>query len=71
MSPPDDNVLAKIGRVTGRIAPGTVGEVMLPVRGGSEAFSAYAVEPEAVIAVGARVIVVEFEPPRTVSVQPY
>jgi len=67
----DNTVLAKVGRVTGRIAPGEVGEVMLPVRGGSEAYHAYAVDPAQVIAVGTRVLVIEFEPPRTVRVQSY
>ena len=67
----DQTVLAKVGRVTGRIAPGQVGEVMIPIRGGSEAFNAYALEPDTVIGVGSRVVVVEFEPPRTVRVQPY
>jgi len=66
----DDNVLAKVGRVTGRIEPGSIGEVMLPIRGGSEAFTAYGVD-DAVIKVGTRVIVIDFEPPRTVRVQPY
>lgn len=67
----DDTVLAKVGRVTGRIAPGSVGEVMLPIRGGSEAFNAFAVDGTEVIEPGARVIVIEFEPPRTVRVQRY
>ena len=66
----DEEVLAKVGRVSGRIEPGSIGEVMLPVRGGTEAFSAYGVD-DAVIQVGTRVIVIDFEPPRTVRVQPY
>jgi hypothetical protein len=65
-----DDVLAKTGRVTGRIAPGSIGEVVLPVRGGSEAFHAYAVEPGQVIESGTRVVVIEFEEPRTVRVMP-
>lgn len=67
---PDQTVLAKTGRVTGRVAPGTIGEVVLPVRGGSEAFHAYAIEPGQVIEAGTRVVVVEFEEPRTVRVSP-
>ena len=67
----DQIVLSKVGRVTGRVAPGLVGEVMIPIRGGSEAFNAFAIDPEAVIEVGARVIVIDFDPPRTVRVQPY
>jgi hypothetical protein len=62
----DDTVLAKVGRVTGRIAPRTVGEVMLPIRGGSEAFNACAVDESDVIEPGARVIVIDLEPPRAV-----
>ena len=67
----DQTVIAKVGRVTGRIAPGTVGEVMLSIRGGSEAFNAYAIDDGTVIEVGARVIVVEQDSSRTVRVQPY
>jgi hypothetical protein len=64
----DHVVIGKSGRVTGKIAPGAVGEVMLPVRGGSEAFHAYAEDGEATITVGSRVLVVEYFPPRTVLV---
>jgi hypothetical protein len=60
----------KIGRVTGRIGPGTLGEVMVPIRGGTEAFHAYASDGDESIAVGARVVVVEYLPPRTVVVTP-
>jgi hypothetical protein len=48
----DQAVVGKTGRVTGKIAPGLVGEVMLPVRGGSEAFHAYADDGQASITVG-------------------
>ena len=41
---------------------------MLPVRGGSEAYYAYADDPRESIEEGARVIVIEHEPPRTVIV---
>ncbi len=56
------------GRVTGRIAPGLVGEVMVRVRGGAEAFMAYAAEAGEQIPVGAIVVVLEYHPPRTVYV---
>lgn len=69
--PIDQDVISKVGRVSGRIAPGLVGEVMLPIRGGSEAFNAFAIDPTAVLERGSRVIVIEFEPPRTVRVDPY
>ncbi len=64
----DQEVTGKSGRVTGKIAPGLVGEVMVPIRGGSEAFHAYAEDGESTITVGTRVLVVEYFPPRTVMV---
>jgi hypothetical protein len=57
------------GRVTGRIGPGLVGEVLLPVRGGVEAFYAYAVDPDETIEMGAQVLVVDFAEPRSVYVE--
>lgn len=59
------------GRVTGRIGPGLVGEVMVRVRGGAEAFMAYAAEAGEVIAVGTIVIVMDYLPPRTVYVSAF
>jgi hypothetical protein len=56
------------GRVTGTVGPGLVGEVMVAVRGGSEAFLAYAVEPGERIESGTPVVVVDYQPPRTVWV---
>ncbi len=64
----DHDVVGKIGRVTGRVAKGTVGEVMLPVRGGVEAFYAYPADESETIDEGTRVVVVDYEPPRTVTV---
>jgi hypothetical protein len=63
-------MIGKIGRVTGKISPEGLGEVMVPVRGGSEAFAAYASEGASVIERGTRVVVVEYYPPRTVVVAP-
>ncbi len=63
-------MIGKQGRVTGRIAPGLVGEVMVAVRGGSEAFHAYSATPDQEIPKGAVVIVVEYHAPRTVYVEP-
>ncbi len=57
-----------MGRVTGTIAPGKLGEVMVQVRGGSEAFHAYAAEPDDELKTGTRIVVVEYYPPRTVVV---
>lgn len=61
-------VVGKQGRVTGRIGPGLVGEVMLEVRGGVEAFYAHSTIPDEVISTGSVVVVVEYFPPRTVYV---
>ena len=54
--------------MTGTIAPGRLGEVMVQVRGGSEAFHAYAADNDETIPVGSRIVVVEYYPPRTVVV---
>jgi hypothetical protein len=64
----DHQMVGKIGRVTGRIAPGVIGEVMVSVRGGTEAFHAYATDGEDVLQTGTRIVVVEYFPPRTVVV---
>jgi hypothetical protein len=66
----DQVMIGKVGRVTGTINPGKLGEVMVPVRGGSEAFHAYAVSGAETIHTGTRVVVVEYYPPRTVVVTP-
>lgn len=65
-----DRMIGKVGRVTGTIGPGRLGEVMIPIRGGTEAFNAYAAESSETIATGTRVVVVEYYPPRTVVVNP-
>jgi hypothetical protein len=64
----DQQVIGKVGRVTGKIAPGHIGEVMVPIRGGSEAFHAYATDSNDTIPPGTRVVVIEYFPPRTVVV---
>ncbi len=56
------------GRVTGRIGPGLVGEVIVQVRGGAEAFLAYPVTPGERIETGTQIVVVEYQAPRTVYV---
>lgn len=61
-------MIGKQGRVTGRIGPGLVGEVMVEVRGGVEAFYAYPQIPDEQFPVGSLVVVVEYLPPRTVYV---
>jgi hypothetical protein len=64
----DQKMIGRVGRVTGTIAPGRIGEVMIPIRGGSEAFHAYATDSDDTIPPGTRVVVVEYYPPRTVVV---
>ena len=64
----DHQMIAKMGRVTGTIAPGKLGEVMVEVRGGGEAFHAYSADNDETIPVGSRIVVVEYFPPRTVVV---
>ena len=61
-------MIGKMGRVTGTIEPGRIGEVMVSVRGGSEAFHAYSTDTEETIGRGTQVVVVEYFPPRTVVV---
>ena len=62
-------MIGKRGRVTGRVGPGLVGEVMIAVRGGAEAFYAYPADESSVIEIGQQILVVDFEEPRTVYVQ--
>ena len=63
-------MVGKEGRVTGTIAPGRIGEVMVSVRGGTEHFHAYAADSDDTINRGTRIVVVEYLPPRTVVVTP-
>lgn len=58
-----------IGRVTasGGIRPGRLGEVMVSIRGGVEAFFARDVDGGA-IEPYEEIVVIEYEPPRTVLV---
>ena len=67
MDSPDDEMVGKVGRITLGITPDHAGEVVLPVRGGTEAFTACSDEP---IAKYSRVVVVECLTGRTVSVTP-
>jgi hypothetical protein len=61
----DQDVIGTVGHVTLAIAPSRPGEVVLPVRGGTEAFTALSDET---IAKYSRVVVVECLTGRTVSV---
>jgi hypothetical protein len=61
-------LVGKEGRVTGKIGPGLVGEVMVPVRGGVEAFYAHPADSREEIPVGSIIVVIDYHPPRTVYV---
>ena len=63
----DESLLGKVGRVTVSIPADGPGEVLLPVRGGTEAFAAWCDEP---IARHRRVVVVEAISARSVFVTP-
>jgi membrane protein implicated in regulation of membrane protease activity len=63
----DQELVGTIGRVTLPITADRAGEVILPVRGGTEAFSALCDEP---IAKNTRVVVIECLSGRTVMVTP-
>ena len=64
----DDSVVGREGRVTGTVGPGLVGEVMLPIRGGSEAFNAYPYIGTDTIPIGTLVRVMSYTQPRIVFV---
>lgn len=64
----DENIVSKIGRVTGKISPGKLGEVVISIRGGTEAFLAQSFDPKKTYNLGERVIVREYAPPRIVIV---
>jgi membrane protein implicated in regulation of membrane protease activity len=66
----DHELIGKVGRVTGTIEPGKLGEVMIAIRGGSESYYAYAADQEERIESGTRVVVLEHEAARTVIVSP-
>jgi hypothetical protein len=64
----DVSLVGLMGRVTGTVGPGLVGEVIVRVRGGAEHFLAYAATGTDRIEQGTVVMVVEHLPPRTVYV---
>ncbi len=65
----DRSLTGKIGRVTGAVGPGTLGEVMLEVRGGTAAYFARPYDGASTFPVGARVLVMYLDPPQTVYVE--
>jgi hypothetical protein len=63
----EESILGKVGQVTVSIPADGPGEVLLPVRGGSEAFAAWSDEP---IRRHSRIVVVECISARSVFVTP-
>ncbi len=68
VSMPNEYLIGKTGRVTGRVGPGTVGEVTIAIRGGSEAYFAHPYDGNEEILSGTPVVVVAAASPRTVYV---
>lgn len=64
----DASMVGLMGRVTGTVGPGLVGEVIVRVRGGAEHFLAYPAVAQERIERGTVVMVVEYLAPRTVYV---
>jgi hypothetical protein len=62
-----ESLIGKVGRVTVSIPEKGPGEVLLPVRGGTEAFAAWSDEP---IARHSRIAVVDILSARSVFVTP-
>jgi hypothetical protein len=62
-----EEAVGKLGRVSVPISQGVPGEVILQIRGGSEAYTAYT-ESEEPLAVNTRVVVVEQLSSRTLLV---
>jgi len=67
----DQELIGKVGHCTSAIEPGRMGEVMVPVRGGSESFFAYSSDAGESIPRGSRVLVLERSAPRTIIVSRY
>ncbi|MEV6329014.1 hypothetical protein [Streptomyces sp. NPDC051909] len=64
----DTSMVGLLGRVTGTVGPGLVGEVIVRIRGGAEHFLAYPAAGKDRIEPGTVVMVMEHLPPRTVYV---
>ena len=65
-----DEAVGRLGRVSVPIAPGVPGEVIIQIRGGSEAYTAYT-QTEEPLAVNTRIVVVEQLSSRTLLVTAY
>lgn len=64
----ETSMVGLLGRVTGTVGPGLVGEVIVRIRGGAEHFLAHPAVPRERIEIGTVVTVMEHLPPRTVYV---
>jgi hypothetical protein len=64
----EQSVVGAVGRVTVPIPKTGPGEVLVPVRGGTEAFAAWSDEP---IAKDTRVLIIECTSARSVVVTPF
>jgi hypothetical protein len=64
---PAEEAVGKMGRVSVSISQGVPGEVIIQIRGGSEAYTAYT-ESEEPLAVNTRIVVVEQLSSRTLLV---
>lgn len=64
----DQTVVGAVGRVTVPIPAGGPGEVLIPVRGGTEAFAAWSDQP---IDKHTRVLVIDATSARSVVVTPF
>jgi hypothetical protein len=51
-------LIGKTAAVTGRVAPGTIGEVAVNIRGGTEAYFARAADGQEVLEKGQQVVIV-------------
>jgi hypothetical protein len=64
-----ESLIGKTGRVSGTVGPGTVGEIVVAIRGGHECYFAHPADGASTFHTGARVIVTEDAPGRTVYVE--
>jgi hypothetical protein len=64
----DESLVGTVGRVTVSIPADGPGEVLLPVRGGTEAFAAWSDQP---VPKHTRVLVIETTSARSVIVTPF
>ena len=65
---PGHDVVGKVGRVTGLVAPDLAGEVTLNLAGFSAEFDAFPADGEEILVPGTRIVVLDYAAPRTVTV---